>query len=87
MPQPHPIERAGGVELIQLPLEDVLRFIDDVQDQYQREEEQGILQERLDKARDALVGKHACERLKRDIKARYGVRTNWQIMIEKRKRA
>jgi hypothetical protein len=70
-----------------LALSDVLRFIDDVHEQYQREEDQGILQERMDKARDGLVGRQACLRLKREMVARYGVRENVAVMTEKRKRA
>jgi hypothetical protein len=87
MPTLHPIERDQGVPVIQLPLDDVLRFIDDVIEQYQREEDQGILQERLDRAREALAGKHACERLKRSMTMRYGMRENIATMTEKRKRA
>jgi hypothetical protein len=70
-----------------LALDDVLRFIDDVIEQYQREEDQGILQERLDRAREALAGKHACERLKRSMTMRYGMRENIAMIHERKKRA
>lgn len=72
---------------MRVELADVLEFIEHVQEQFQREEDQGILQERLDKAREALAGKHACERLKRDMKMRFGMRENVTEMAERKKRA
>lgn len=70
-----------------LTIDDVMGWIDDVFQQYQREEDQGILQGRLDKAMTALTGKDACERLKRDIQMRYGMQQNRERVQTMRKRA
>jgi hypothetical protein len=59
---------------MRMELEEVLGWIDDVLEQFQREEDQGILQQRLDKASAALAGKDACQRIRRDIQMRYGMR-------------
>lgn len=72
---------------VEVSLEDVLRWIDDIKEQYQRDEDQGILQGRLDKAKDGLSGKEACERLKRGIKTRFGFEENMAFVVQKRKRA
>jgi len=68
-------------------LDEVLSWVDDVHEQYQREEDQGILQGRLDKASAALAGKDACQRLKRDIQMRYGMTQNVAMIRERKKRA
>lgn len=47
-----------------ISLERVQRLIDDLHEQYQREEEQAILQRDMEKAVRALSGKDACTRLK-----------------------
>ena len=61
---------------MRMELDEVLSWIDDVLEQFQREEDQGILQGRLDKASAALAGKDACQRIRRDIQMRYGMRQN-----------
>ena len=68
-----------------MTVEDVLIWINDVHDQFQREEDQGILQGRLDKASAALAGKDACERLRREVQMRHGFQEN-AIAINARKR-
>lgn len=70
-----------------MTLEDVIGWVDDVQEEFQREEDQGIMQQRLDKAAAALAGKDACERLKRSIALRFGMVTNMAVMVERKKRA
>jgi predicted secreted Zn-dependent protease len=50
-----------------ISLEKIHDFIDDLYDQYQREEEQAILQRNMEKAVQALAGKEACERLRNSI--------------------
>lgn len=47
-----------------ISLERVERLIEDLREQYQREEEQAILQRDMEKAARALCGKDACTRLK-----------------------
>jgi hypothetical protein len=72
---------------MRMNLDEVLSWVDDVHEQYQREEDQGILQGRLDKASAALAGKDACQRLKRDIQMRYGMTQNVAMIRERKKRA
>jgi hypothetical protein len=72
---------------MRMNLDEVLSWVDDVHEQFQREEDQGILQGRLDKASAALAGKDACQRLKRDIQMRYGMTQNVSVIRERKKRA
>jgi hypothetical protein len=71
----------------QITLERIITWIDDVNEEYQREQDQGILQGRLDKATAALCGKDACERLKRTLALRFGMTQNIAVMLEKKRRA
>ena len=71
------------IELVQpsdlepsITIEKVLGWLQDVNDQYQREEDQAVLQLRMDKATMALAGKEACQRLKNDIAMRYDMERN-----------
>jgi len=70
-----------------MDLDEVLGWIDDVLDQFQREEDQGILQGRLDKATAALAGKDACQRIRRDIQMRYGMVQNREKVASMKRRA
>ena len=70
-----------------MDLDEVLGWIDDVLDQFQREEDQGILQGRLDKASAALAGKDACQRIRRDIQMRYGMVQNREKVASMKRRA
>jgi len=54
--------------------EQLITLIQDVQEDFEREEDQGLMQEDLGKARHALAGKHACARILRVIEAREGIR-------------
>ena len=72
---------------MRMNLDEVLSWVDDVHEQYQREEDQGILQGRLDKASAALAGKDACQRLKRDIQMRYGMTQNREKVQAMKRRA
>jgi hypothetical protein len=67
-------------------IDDILAWIDDVHEEFQREEDQGILQCRLDKASAALAGKDACERLRRQVKMRQGFRENVEVIRQRKKR-
>jgi len=70
-----------------MDLDEVLGWIDDVLEQFQREEDQGILQGRLDKASAALAGKDACQRIRRDIQMRYGMVQNREKVASMKRRA
>jgi hypothetical protein len=72
---------------MRVTLDDVMGWIEEIKEEYQREEDQGILQQRLDKASYALSGKEACERIKRGIRMRFGFQQNIAMVNEKRKRA
>jgi len=50
--------------------EDFVRLVRDVQSDFEREEDQGLLQRDLHKAEQALAGKYACDRILRAIEAR-----------------
>jgi len=45
--------------------EQLVRLVQEVRDDFQREEDQGLLQRDLHKAEQALAGKYACERILR----------------------
>lgn len=57
-----------------MTIQEVIQLVKDVQDDFQREEEQGLLQEDIKKAQHALAGKHACARILRSIETREGIR-------------
>jgi len=54
-------------------LDVVLRVIEEIREDFQREEDQAILQQRLDKAIAALAGKDACDRIRRRLETTAGV--------------
>ena len=70
-----------------ISLERLEEFIDDLREQYQREEEQAILQRNMDKAILALAGKEACTRLKNNIGMRAEMDANAVRVVGSRKRA
>jgi predicted secreted Zn-dependent protease len=72
---------------MQISLDRVHDFIDDLADQYQREEEQAIMQRNMDKAVLALAGKEACERLRSTIGMRSEMDANAVRVLRERKRA
>lgn len=57
-----------------MTMEQVVRLIQDVQEDFEREEDQGLRQRDLHKAEMALAGKDACNRVLRAIEAREGIR-------------
>lgn len=63
------------------------RFIDDLYEQYQREEEQAILQRNMDKAVAALCGKDACHRLKNNLGMRMDMESSIRTMQRSRRGA
>jgi hypothetical protein len=50
-----------------MKLPDVIQLVQNVRLEFQREEDQGLLQHDLHKAEMALAGKYACERILRAI--------------------
>jgi hypothetical protein len=61
-------------------------FIKDLYDQYQREEEQAILQRSMEKAVVALCGKEACTRIKQSLGLRLHMEDNLVRMTTGKKR-
>jgi hypothetical protein len=57
-----------------MTVQDVVDLIEEVKSNFEREEDQGLLQHDLHKAEQALAGKYACERIVRAIEAREGIR-------------
>ena len=70
-----------------ISLERLEQFINDLREMYQREEEQAILQRNMEKAVHALAGKDACERLKNYLGMSAGMDANAVRVLDKRKRA
>lgn len=70
-----------------LDLDKVAAFIADVYDQYQREEDQAILQRNMDKAIAALAGKDACHRLRTSLGIRFDMAENVVRMTAGKRRA
>jgi hypothetical protein len=58
-----------------MTIEEVIDVIRAVQSDFEREEDQGLLQRDLHKAEQALAGKYACDRILRTIDARTGIRS------------
>lgn len=50
--------------------QDIVELIKEVKSDFEREEDQGLLQHDLHKAEQALAGKYACERILRALEAR-----------------
>ncbi len=72
---------------MEISFERLETFINDLMEQYQREEDQGLLQGDLAKAQHALAGKHACVRLKNNIGMRADMDANAVRVLGSRKRA
>jgi hypothetical protein len=70
-----------------ISIERLHQFIDDLEAQYQREEEQAILQRNMEKAVAALCGKEACARLKNNLGMRVEMDRNLVAVTSGRKRA
>lgn len=68
-------------------LDDVLRFVAELDEQYQREQRQAIMQRNMDKATMALAGQEACERLRRWLEMRSTTHANFTEFTQRRKRA
>ncbi len=57
-----------------MTVDDAVRLVQEVKVDFEREQDQGLLQRDLHKAEMALAGKYACERILRAIEAREGIR-------------
>lgn len=55
-----------------MTIQGVVELIGEVKADFEREKDQGLLQDDLKKAQHALAGVHACERILRRIEAREG---------------
>jgi hypothetical protein len=69
-----------------IPLERVHEFIEELREMYQREEEQGILKRDMDQAVRSLCGKEACTRLKNYLNMRSEMHHNAIAVLGSRKR-
>jgi hypothetical protein len=54
--------------------DELLTLLAGIREDFQREEDQGLLQHDLHKAEQALAGKYACDRIERAIALRFGVK-------------
>jgi hypothetical protein len=56
-----------------MQIDALVKVVQDVRLDFQREEDQALLQHDLHKAEMALAGKYACERILRAVEARLGL--------------
>jgi hypothetical protein len=68
-----------------MTVEEVFRYIDELLEEFQREEDQAIMQRNMDKAIAGLAGKDACERLRRRLQFAADVRRNVELVTRKAK--
>jgi uncharacterized protein YeeX (DUF496 family) len=57
-----------------MTVEEIIEMIREVRSDFEREKDQGLLQEDLSKAKQALAGEYACDRLLRRLEVRSGIR-------------
>jgi hypothetical protein len=57
-----------------MTVEEFIALVREVRSDFAREKDQGLLQDDVRKAQDALAGEYACDRILRRIEARSGVR-------------
>ena len=57
-----------------MTVQEVVALIQEVRADFEREKDQGLLQDDLSKAKHSLAGEHACDRILRRIEAREGIR-------------
>jgi hypothetical protein len=58
---------------VSMSTEDLIAIVESVKEDFEREEDQGLLQRDLHKAEMALAGKYACDRILRAVAARAGL--------------
>jgi hypothetical protein len=63
----------------------VLNVLEDVREQFQREEDQSILKRDLHEAAMAIGGKDACDRIRRALEARVGLPLTLRVDAVRRK--
>jgi hypothetical protein len=54
-------------------IEDAIAVVQEVKSDFERDQDQGLMQHDLHKAEQALAGKYACDRVLRAIEARGGI--------------
>jgi hypothetical protein len=69
-----------------IQLEDVLLHVNELDEQYQREQKQAILQRNMDKAVSALAGQEACSRLRQWLEMRSAMVSNVAVMRSRKAR-
>lgn len=70
-----------------LTLDDLNEVIDEILEDFQRRQDQAILQQDLYKANYALAGKETCKEVKRRIELRLQMHENFVRNLSARKRA
>ncbi len=60
-----------------MELDDVLKVVEDLREDYQREEDRALRNRNLEAAIHALAGKDACDRIRRTLE----VRADWTRQI------
>jgi len=63
-----------------------MQYINELDEQYMREEKQAIMQRSMDKAVYALAGREACERVQSWLELRYGMARNVEVMTTRKAR-
>ncbi len=57
-----------------MTVQEIVQLVQEVRSDFEREKDQGLLQDDMAKAQHALAGEHACDRILRRIEAREGIR-------------
>jgi hypothetical protein len=56
-----------------MTMSELVELVEEVKEDFGREQDQGLLQRDLHKAEMALAGKYACDRILRAVEAREGI--------------
>lgn len=54
--------------------DEFVRLVQSIREDFEREQDQGLMQQDLHKAEMALAGKYACDRILRAVESRTGIR-------------
>ena len=57
-----------------MTVQEIVQLIQEVRSEFEREKDQGLLQDDMAKAQHSLAGEHACDRILRRIEFREGIR-------------
>jgi hypothetical protein len=61
-------------QVARMNFSDFVQIVNDIREEFQREEDQGLLQHDMNKAQMALAGKYACDRILRRTGGREGLK-------------